>query len=99
MSDYKQFVEDIRHLLTEARRQAVRSINAIQTAAYWETGRKIVQFEQKGEKRAGYGEKIVVRLSKDLTEKLGRGFGLSHVKLMRQFYGKYLLTKNIVFDD
>jgi len=91
---YESFSQGIQRLLEEARRQAVRSVNAILTAAYWETGRRIVVFEQGGRKRAGYGEEIVLRLSKDLTERFGRGFGLSHVKMMRQFYLTYPDPKN-----
>lgn len=89
LEGYENFSRQIQHLLEEARRQAARSVNAIQTAAYWEIGRRIVVFEQGGKKRAGYGEEIVLRLSKDLTVRFGRGFGLSHVKMMRQFYLTY----------
>jgi len=31
--------------------------------------------EQAGQKRAGYGEEVVSRFSKDLTHRLDRGFG------------------------
>jgi hypothetical protein len=29
------------------------------TATYWELGRRIVEFEQGSEKRAGYGEELI----------------------------------------
>jgi len=35
-------------LVSTARQQAARSVNAILTATYWEIGRRIVEFEQRG---------------------------------------------------
>jgi hypothetical protein len=37
-------------LLDQARRTSTRAVNAVMTAAYWEIGRRIVLFEQKGGK-------------------------------------------------
>ncbi|MFC1521847.1 YhcG family protein [Elusimicrobiota bacterium] len=76
-------------LVSEARRQAGRSVNAVLTITHWEIGRRIIHFEQQGKKRAGYGEEILERLSKDLTKRFSRGFGLSQIKTMRQFYLTY----------
>jgi hypothetical protein len=41
---------------------ASRGVNALMTAGYWEVGRRIVEFEQGGEGRAGYGEALIKRL-------------------------------------
>lgn len=46
-------------LLQAARAQAARSVNALMTASYWEIGRRIVEAEQKGKRRAGYGEQLI----------------------------------------
>lgn len=48
-------------LLDTARRTAARSVNALMTASYWEVGRRIVEAEQQGKRRAGYGEQLIVR--------------------------------------
>ena len=61
-------------LLNAARQAAARSVNALMTASYWEIGRRIVEAEQKGKRRAGYGEQLIERLSLDLTQQFGRGF-------------------------
>ena len=61
-------------LLNAARQAAARNVNALMTASYWEIGRRIVQAEQKGKRRAGYGEQLIERLSADLTQQFGRGF-------------------------
>ena len=60
-------------LLDDARRGAARAVNAILTATYWEVGRRIVDFEQGGKDRAGYGEALLNRLASDLTATHGRG--------------------------
>lgn len=86
---YEQFAADIQRLLEEARGQAARSVNAILTVTYWEIGRRIVKFEQGGRGRAEYGEAILKRLAEDLTKRFGRGFSLSQVKMMRQFFITY----------
>jgi len=56
------------------------------TAAYWEVGRRIVEFEQGGEGRAGYGEALIKRLGEDLSRRFGRGFGWRNLSQMRAFY-------------
>ena len=56
------------------------------TATYWAVGRRIVEEEQQGKKRADYGEQLVIRLAKDLTSRYGRGFGYRNLYQMRHFY-------------
>ncbi len=56
--DYTGLVGGIGELLDAARRASVRTVNAFMTATYWEVGRRIVEFEQGGEKRACYGEEL-----------------------------------------
>ena len=73
-------------LLQAARTQAARSVNALMTASYWEIGRRIVEAEQKGKRRAGYGEQLLKRLSLDLNHEFGRGFSVLNLQQMRNFY-------------
>lgn len=69
-------------LLDTTRRAAAHSVNALMTAAYWEIGRSIVEFEQAGQDRAAaYGEALIERLSADLSGRFGQGFS-------RQNYGR-----------
>jgi len=86
---YQQFSEDICNLLENARKSAGRAVNAILTASYWEIGRRIVKFEQKGKKRAEYGRALLMNLSEDLTSRFGRGFSVDNIELMRMFYLTY----------
>lgn len=59
------------------------------TATYWESGQRIVEFEQGGKERAEYGAEVVERLALDLTARFGGGFGRRNVFLMRAFYLAY----------
>ena len=56
---------------------------------YFEIGRRIVEQEQQGAKRAQYGKKILQGLSDYLTATYGRGWSLHYLKLMRKFYMIY----------
>lgn len=79
-------------LLNTARQEAARKVNALMTASYWEIGRRIVEAEQKGKRRAGYGEQLMARLSNDLTAHFGRGFSPDNLENMRRFFLAYPLT-------
>ena len=79
---YAKLLGSLTKLLEEARRASARSINAIMTATYWKIGRRIVEFEQKGKKRADYGVALLKRLSSDLTDGFGRGFSERNPELV-----------------
>ena len=85
-TDYDTVVSGVVELLDAARRASARVVNTLMTATYWEIGRRIVEHEQAGEKRAGYGEELIEGLSHDLSKKYGRGFGVIQLRTMRQFY-------------
>jgi hypothetical protein len=86
IGDYTDLIGGIGSLLEVARRTSARAVNALMTATYWEIGRRIVEFEQGGEKRAEYGESLLARLSLDLGQLHGRGFSQDNLESMRQFY-------------
>lgn len=88
-SNYYKLFGNISTLLEEARRKTVRQINTVMVETYWQVGCLIVEEEQKGQERAKYGEEILIRLSKDLTRKYGRGFSVDNLQLMRMFYISY----------
>ena len=83
---YPKLLTGIGTLLEESRRSIVRAANCFMTATYWEVGRRIVEFEQGGKRRAEYGDELLERLSRDLTERHGRGFGVVNLSHMKKFY-------------
>jgi predicted nuclease of restriction endonuclease-like (RecB) superfamily len=84
--NYNNIRAGIVELLKTARSAAARNVNALMTATYWEIGRRIVQSEQAGRKRAKYGNVLIDRLAKDLSALFGRGFGPRNLAQMRSFH-------------
>ena len=84
--DYESILGDVSDVIQTARQSTARAVNAVMTAAYWLIGRRIVEQEQRGRKRASYGEELIQQLAKDLTDRFGRGFGKSNLFEMRAFY-------------
>lgn len=72
-----------------ARERVLKSVNHEQVVASWNIGRLIVEKEQEGQLRAGYGQKLLTQLSERLNFEFGRGFSLTNLKYMRQFYQTY----------
>ena len=79
-------IAELRGLILSARHTAASTINTLQVLTNFEIGRRIVEHEQKGAKRAEYGTELLKELSARLTEEFGRGFSTTNLKLMRQFF-------------
>ena len=79
----------ITELIHSARQSVVKSIDLIQVITNFEIGRRIVKFEQNGNKRAEYGKNLLKNLSSKLTDEFGRGFSQRNLEYMRKFYLSY----------
>ena len=80
----KALLADVRGMILEARQTVARGVNAALVALYWNIGHRIRRDILK-EKRAGYGDEIVVTLSRQLALEFGRGFTEKNVRRMVQF--------------
>ncbi len=69
--------------------EARMALNISMVYSYYEVGRMIMEEEQNGEQRTEYGKAILKELSRRLTERLGKGFSVENLKLMRRFYVVY----------
>lgn len=92
---YGEFLSRLSSLIDEGRRTAARQVNTVLIATYWFMGQRIVQFEQQGKLRAGYGEALLKRLSADLSVKHGKGFSKRNLEMMRKFYLLYPITQTV----
>jgi hypothetical protein len=92
---YAVLLTEVSELLREARHASARSVNSIMATTYWAIGRRIVEEEQRGRARAGYGKELIAKLSHDLTARFGRGFGAVNLIQMRRFY--LLWTQDRIF--
>jgi predicted nuclease of restriction endonuclease-like (RecB) superfamily len=79
-------LDALRSLILQARQQAFRSVDTIQVQTYWQIGRHIVEFEQGGQARAGYGKRLLAELAATLTGEFGKGFDERNLRNMRAFF-------------
>jgi predicted nuclease of restriction endonuclease-like (RecB) superfamily len=77
---------EVRQLIQSARRGVSTIVDTFQVMTNFEIGRRIVEHEQKGAKRAAYGTELLKELSARLTEEFGRGFSKSNLASMRAFF-------------
>ncbi len=86
---YPAVLADVVRLIHDARHASARAVNTVMTVTYWEIGRRIVEEDQGGKVRAGYGEALLVRLSGDLSKRFGRGFSVDNLETARLFFLAY----------
>jgi len=86
IQNYSTLITDLASLIEQGRKAALRYVNTALVATYWLMGRRIVEYEQKGKKRAEYGKELLQKLSQDLNKRLGRGFSPDNLEAMRSFY-------------
>ena len=91
----KDIYEEIRGLLKSARENIVSTINSTMAKTYFLIGKRIVEEEQNGEKRAEYGEELVKNLSLKLTKEFGKGFSKRNLWQMKQFYLAYSKVQTV----
>ncbi len=83
------FLKNVSDILTQARKNAKTAVNLSMVYAYFEIGKMIVEEEQQGDNRAAYGKYLLQTLSDYLTKQFGKGFSVTNLKQMRQFYLTY----------
>ncbi|MBI1883185.1 MAG: DUF1016 domain-containing protein [Chlamydiae bacterium] len=90
---YTTLFNKIGEMIVSVRGRVLREINKGQVILYWQIGRYIVEFEQKGKIRAEYGSALLNRLAVDLMNRYGRGFSQRNLEQMRQFYLTYQISQ------
>ena len=84
--EYVKLISLISNLWENAKAKAAIAVNTELLDANWQTGRYIVEFEQGGNAKAKYGDKLITNLAKDLTRLKGKGFSRSNLIYMRKLY-------------
>ena len=79
-------LKDLREIIARGRAVAYAAVNAAMIDTYWKIGRRIVEEELHGSKRAEYGTGMLNALSAALTEEFGKGFEPRKLRDYRQFY-------------
>ena len=81
----QNFYNEIRNILLAARNKVYQTANFTMVEAYWNIGKSIIE-EQGGNEKAEYGAGLLKELSKQMTHDFGKGFTVTNLKYMRQFY-------------
>ena len=79
-------INDVRSIVESGLRKAYQNANAITVLTYWQVGRRIVEEEQQGERRAEYGAQIINVLSANLRRTYAKGYTSRDLRAYRQFY-------------
>ena len=84
--NFESLVGHINQVQDVLQAQAAHAVNLALTARNWLVGYYIVEFEQHGEDRAKYGDKLINRLAKEINRK---GFENRSLHMYRRIYLVY----------
>ena len=82
-------VSEIESIDSSLVKRATSAVNIALTARNWIVGAYIVEFEQNGEDRAKYGQKLIPELAKQLVRLQIRGLTTTILRYCRTFYLSY----------
>ena len=91
----KDIYEEIHDLFYNARQNIISNINSTMTKTYFLIGKRIVEEEQNGNKRAEYGKNLIKMLSEKLTKEFGKGFSETNLEQMRKFFKVYGIPQTL----
>jgi predicted nuclease of restriction endonuclease-like (RecB) superfamily len=81
-----QLYSKISNHIDGARKSIQQSIDTEMVKTYWLMGRDIVEEEQRGRAKADYASYLIQELSVRLNSQYGKGFGITTLRDIRQFY-------------
>ncbi|MBR7024218.1 MAG: DUF1016 family protein [Bacteroidales bacterium] len=82
----KALVGDVRAIIDNGLRKAYENVSKVMVYTYWQVGKRIVEEEQHGEKRAEYGKRLLNTLAEDLSKEYATGFSARDLRNYRQLY-------------
>lgn len=82
-------LNDTSNIIEQARRTAYAAVNVTLVARNWLLGKRIAKEDMHGMQRAEYGKQVIQKLSKQLTEKYGEGFGTTNLRHFVDFSKRY----------
>ena len=80
---------DVKTILKSAKLYTNKIINSVMVETYWNVGKRIVEEEQKGGRRAEYGKRLIQTLAERLKSDTAGRFSAQSLWNMRQFYSMF----------
>ena len=93
--EYQALLDTISQVYRQGRNRALKLADTVLLQTNWQIGQHIVEFEQKGNKRAPYGKALLESLARDLTLLHGKGFSRSNLNYMRLLYVRYPIYETL----
>ena len=82
----KTLVADVKNIVSDGLKAAYADVSKVMILTYWKVGRRIVEEEQHGEKRAEYGKKLLQILAEELSKDFAEGYSDRDLRNYRQLY-------------
>ncbi len=86
LANTSTFVNDIKRIIEQGKQQAYQAVGAAMIDTYWHIGKRIVDEEQHGQKRADYGSQLIDFLSNQLSKDYGDSYSPRYLRSFRKFY-------------
>jgi len=80
---------NVSDLIETTKKKVYHSVNSEIVLLYWNIGKTIKEDIIKGE-RAGYGEKLIEELAKELSDQYGKGYSKRNLFRMIKFYESFM---------
>ncbi len=93
-NEVNNIFNNIKDLVINSRNKVYHTVNTEMLNLYWNIGKVIMEIQQ-GEERASYGDTVLDKLSKKLTNEFGKGFSSRNLRTMRKFYLMYPIWKTV----
>ena len=93
-NEVNNIFNNIKDLVINSRNKVYHTVNTEMLNLYWNIGKVIMEIQQ-GEERASYGDTVLEKLSKKLTNEFGKGFSSRNLRTMRKFYLMYPIWKTV----
>ena len=84
--EYKSALMDIKNIIFQGRKASYGAVNKAMILTYWHIGKRIVEQEQAGNKRADYGKHLILALADSLTKEFGQSYSNRNLDYYRKFY-------------
>jgi len=85
----QELIQQIHNIIASAQERAIRSVDTERVLMYWQIGKVILEEEQEGKERAGYGEFLIKSISNEFQPLFGSGFSVRQLEMNRQFYRNF----------
>lgn len=93
-NDISPIFEEIKKLALNARNKVYTVVNTEMLNLYWHIGKIIMEIQQ-GDERASYGDAVLEKLSRKLTNEFGKEFSVDNLEKMRKFYNIFSKSETL----